>query len=429
MHNFLKKLLGKKEPEVVSIPFDSIPAWLNGREKTARATLESKTGKPKKTIRDIIADLQKIVDSIKRAEQDPEIHPKLKSIAKNSLPLFVRAMHTSLERELPEECEEFYSVAAECLKSCLNSTRGQGRYLQMVFPEEMKAIRQKIDAIGKEINQITVSLTEFRKEKTLIDAARSAYTALEDIDADLKKAAGKDQRIAARIREMTERESAIGQELAALASDGRMAEVTGLDSALKEQEKERDSAARTYAALSMTASHVLRKAEKIAIKQKHPAEITVLKHTIGFLSDHEIPKVSELRESLAAAFPIAKRMIDDGEIVLKNKEERAVFSSTLSFGDDICAGCAALKEKENTCRTVQENISLHPLLQKKYSLEREKSQLGAMLIKEELAKKELEEWRDRTNKRVPGLSEELHKKIGIILGEGVQLQICDQQQV
>jgi hypothetical protein len=52
-----------------------------------------------------------------------------------------------------------------------------------------------------------------------------------------------------------------------------------------------------------------------------------------------------------------------------------------------------------------------------------------MLIKEELAKKELEEWRARTNERVPELRDELHKKIGIILGEGVQLQICDQQQV
>jgi hypothetical protein len=429
MHDLLKKLLGKKEPEAVSIPLDSIPAWLNGRERTARAALESKTSIPKTTIRQSTADLQKIVDSIKRAEQDPAIHPKLKSIAKNSLPLYTRAMHTSLVRELPEESEEFYSAAAECLKSCLNSTRGQGRYLQMVFPEEMKAIRLKIDAIGREVNQINTPLAEFRKEKTLIDAARSVHSALEDIEADLQKAADKDQRIAARIREMTERASAIDRELAVLASDARTSEVTSLESALKEEETERDSAARTYAALSMTASHVLRKAEKIAIKQKHPAEIAVLRQTIGLLSDHEIPEVNELRESLAAAFPIAKRMIDSGEIALKNKEERAVFSGSLSSGDDICAGCATLREKECACHTLQENLALHPLLQRKKSLEREKNQLDAMLIKEELAKKELEEWRARTHERVPELKGELHKKIGIILGEGVQLQICDRQKV
>ncbi|MDD1685072.1 MAG: hypothetical protein LUQ19_04180 [Methanoregula sp.] len=429
MHDLLKKLLGKKEPEVVSIPFGSIPAWLNGQEKTARAALESDTDPLKTTIRQATAELQKIVESIKRAEQDPAIHPKLKSIAKNSVPLYTRAMHTSLARELPEESEEFYSAAAECLKSCLNSTHGQGRYLQMVFPEEMKAIRLKIDTIGREVNQITTSLAEFRKEKTLIDAARSVHSALEEIDADLRKAADKDQRIAARIREMTERESAIDRELSALASDARVAEVTGLESALREKETERDSAVRTYAALSMTASHVLRKAEKIATKQKHSAEIAVLRKTIGLLSDHEIPEVNKLRESLGASCPVAKRMIDAGEILLKNKEERAVFSSTLSFGDDICAGCAVLKEKEHACHTLQENLALHPLLQKKNSLEREKSQLGTMLIKEELAKTELEEWRTRTRERVPELSEELHKKIGIILGEGVQLQIGDQRQV
>ena len=43
-------------------------------------------------------------------------------------------------------------------KSCLNSTRGQGRYLQAVFPEEMKAVKSGIDAIGHEINEITASL-------------------------------------------------------------------------------------------------------------------------------------------------------------------------------------------------------------------------------------------------------------------------------
>ena len=35
------------------------------------------------------------------AEHDPALHPKLKSIAKNSLPLFVKAMNASLSKELP----------------------------------------------------------------------------------------------------------------------------------------------------------------------------------------------------------------------------------------------------------------------------------------------------------------------------------------
>lgn len=427
MHDFLKKIFGKKEAEVVSIPYNSTPAWLDERERTAQKTLESEISRPKTTIRQAVSDLQKIVDSLKRSERDPEIHPKLKTIAKNSLPLYTRAMHTTLSRELPEKSEEFYSAATECLKSCLNSIHGQGRYLQMVFPDEMKAIRQKIDVIGREVNQITHSLAGYRREKALIDAARSVHTALEDIDADIRKAVDKDQRITVRIHDMTERESAISRELAALDSDAGAVEVTGLESALRDRETERDAAARTYAALSMTASHVLRKAEKIATKQKHPSETAVLRHTIKLLSDHEVPETEALRESLATACPIAMRMIDSGEIVLKNKEERAVFSGTRSFGDDVCTACTSLKEREIACHTLQEKISLHPLLQKKNSLEREKGQLMMMLAKEKVARKDLEEWRARTNKRIPELKEELRKKIGIILGEGVQLHIGDQQ--
>ena len=135
-----------------------------------------------------MANLQNIVNTIAKAEHDPEIHPKLKSIAKNSLPLFVKAMNSSLVRELPEDIENFYPAAVESLKSCLNSTRGQGRYLQIVFPEEMKAVRTGIDTIGREINGITAALTDYRKEKTLVDNILNLHTALIDINADISKA-------------------------------------------------------------------------------------------------------------------------------------------------------------------------------------------------------------------------------------------------
>jgi hypothetical protein len=427
MHNFLKKLLGKKDPETVVIPFTGIPAWLNEHEKTARATLLAKTSGPEKNIRDAMADLQNIVNSVARAEHDPEIHPKLKNIAKNSLPLFVKAMHASLARELPEDCEEFYTAAVECLKGCLNSTRGQGRYLQIVFPDEMKAVRIKIDVIGREINQITVLLADFRKEKTLIDDAKAVYAARVDIDLDRGKADGKDQRIARRIKDMAERVAAIEKELAALSSDERMTEVSGLALSLREQENQRDTAARTYAALSMTTSHVLRKAEKIAVKQKHSSEIAVLRHTIELLSDHTVPDANVLLESLAAACLIAERMIASGEIALKNKEERTIFSDTRSLSNDMCSSSATLLEKDEACRIAQEKLTLHPLLVKRTSLEREKSQLEAMLIKEEHVRTELEEWRAKTNERVPVLEETLYKKIELILGEGVELQIDGQQ--
>ena len=103
-------------------------------------------------------------------------------------------MNSSLSKELPEDIHEFYTCAVENLKGCLNAVRGQGRYLQEAFPEEMKATKTGIDVIGHEINVITGSLSRFKEEISDIDAARKTYTALVDINHDLKKSIERESR-------------------------------------------------------------------------------------------------------------------------------------------------------------------------------------------------------------------------------------------
>jgi hypothetical protein len=300
-------------------------------------------------------------------------------------------MNASLAKELPDDVEEFYPAAVECLKNCLNSTRGQGRYLQAVFLDEMKAVKSGIDTIGHEINDITASLARYRKEKNLIDAASSLHAALLDISADILKAEEKDRRIELRISEMSKRTAAIEKELEAFLIDERMGEVNVLKAELLEAEKNRDIKMRTNAALTMTAAHVLRKAEKIAVRQNHPLEISSLRRTMELLSDHVIPDSGDLASALSAACPLAERMIAAGEITLKNKEERAIFSDTKQFIHDICASCADLGLQEEACRRAEEKLASHPLLARIHSLEREKAQLGIMLNKENQARTELKE--------------------------------------
>jgi tetratricopeptide (TPR) repeat protein len=427
MHNFLSKLFGKKEPEVFTISMGAVPAWLNEREKTARSALLLETGETQKKIRDAILNLQQITNTVAQAEQNEEIHPKLRSIAKNSLPQFVRAMNASLAKELPDDVEGFYPAAVECLKSCLNSTKGQGRYLQAVFPEEMKTVKSGIDAIGREINEITASLGRYRKEKNLIDSALALHTTLLDISADIRKAEEKDNRIALHITEMSDRIAAIEKELAAFPADERTAEVNELKTALLEAENRRDAAIRTNATLSMTASHVFRKAEKIAVRQKRPSEISVLRNVTEILSDHEVPDTGDLAAALAAACPVAERMIAAEEVTLKNKEERAVFSDTKQFSTDICTSCTDLRLQDEACRIAEEKLTSHPLLVRVHSLEREKAQLGTMLGKESQSRVELKEWLVKTQEKIPDLIEELTKKIGDMVGGSVQLQIDDQR--
>ena len=423
MYTFIKKLLKQKEPEKFTLAFDAIPAWLNEQEKISRSALETETDAAVKNIRNATAKLQHIVNGIADAEHDPAIHPKLKSIAKNSLPLFVKAMNASLSKELPGDIEGFYSAAVECVKGCLNSTRGQGRYLQAVFPEEMKAVKTGIDAIGREMNAITTSLTTYRKQKALINRIQALYDAIRDIRIDSEKSLEKNQRIAARISGITGRIAFIEKDLMVLPSDPGMHEVNEKKSALGEMEKKRTEVTRTYAALSMTVSHVFRKAEKIATKQRQPPEISTLRHAIDLLSNHTIPDTNELESALSKACPIAQRMIAAGDIILKNKEERAVFFETGRLCTEMCTTCTDIRTQELACRNVQEALDSHPVLVMMNSRVREKIQLESTLEKERQAQKDLSEWSGKIKEKVPALTKELHTKIEEIIGENVQLQI------
>jgi hypothetical protein len=428
MYKFLKDLLKKKEPDNITLTFGAVPAWLDEHEKILRSTLRTETDIPVQNIRNATAQLRHIVNGIADAEHDPAIHPKLKTIAKNSLPLFVKAMKASLAKDLPEDIEEFYSAAVESVKGCLNSTRGQGRYLQVVFPEEMKAVKSGIDAIGREINGITTSLTVYRNKITLSREVRTLYNALLDIRTDSEKAREKDTRIHTRIAEITSRIDLLKKELESLSVDARMDEIRKIQFTLQECEKKRDELFRAYTTRSMTASHVFRKAEKIATKQRHPAEISALRRVIDLLSDHTVPDPDDLASALTLACPLAERMIGADNIILKNKEERGIFSDTGQFCTEMRTACTDVRNQETECRNIQDSLSSHPVRVKINTLEREKTQLEHMLEKENQEQKDLIEWREKIVEKIPFLEKELGNKIEGMMGKGVQLRFDDQMQ-
>lgn len=426
MHNFLKKILGTGKPApLVTLAFDAVPAWITERESAAKAALVTGTREPMAEIRNGIASLQLIMNNIAGAEHDEAIHPRLRTIAKNSLPQFVKAMKVSLAKDLPEDPVDFYPLAAECLKSCLHNTRGQGKYLQAIFPDEMKDVRQGIDILGRGINTINPLLGEYRKEMTGLATARASFESIVDMKNDLAASEEKVKRFHARIGEIRDRLEAIDREKNALLQDPRRHEIDDQEKIIANLSRERDNVSRTYSALSMTASHVFRKAEKIATKQRHPSEVALMNSAMDLLSDHEIPDPGRLDEILAAACPITEKMIADGEVVLKNKEERAVFSDTPQFRQEIRSAGASLRELEEKLRKAESARSSHPLVVKTLSLEREKTQLAAMREKEESGLSEILAWREKTAKQIPVVLQNLKEKIAGMSRDNVQLQVPD----
>src|SRR5208337_451636 len=323
----------------------------------------------------------------------------------------------------PDEPEAFYTVAVECVKGCLNAIRGQGRYLMVAFPEEMKVTKTGIDVIGREINVMTKAIGRFKEKSTRTVAARTAYAALSDARRDLERSVGKEERIKARIAEITGRLDIISAETARLSADPSLQLLDGERGRCADLIRQRDDHLRHYASLTMTASHVFRKAEKIATRKHLSKEMHILKDAMDILSDHEVASAEPVACALDAACPVVEKMIDEGDITLKNKEERAVFSDSRKFCDEVSGLCRRYRELEVSCREAEEGLVSHPVLSRLRSLEREEEQLKSMHVHEEDEHRELLAWRTKILASAPLLQEELAKKIKEMTGETVQLQM------
>jgi hypothetical protein len=429
MLKFLKTIFGQAPKKTVTLTSGQILGLLDDREKDSRDMFTAETEEQVRNIRNAIANLQLVVNDLKGADQDPEIHPKIRSIAKNSVPLFIKAMNTSLAKEFPEDTEEFYAAVADCLKICLNSLHGQGRYLKEVFPQEMKAIDAGIDAIGREVNAMTGALTRYKKGREAISAARKTCSALAEVKRDLKKATEKENRTRTRIHEAENRTREITAEMDRISRDGSTKSLEGQQARCAELVERREEILRSYASLSMTAAHVFRKAEKIAIRKHLSKEKNILKNAMNVLSDHEVVEQEIITAALAAACPVVQAMTDVGELPLKNKDERAMFADKEKFCSDIAALSERYRELSAECQMAEQALASHPVLTRLNALEREKVQLEMMRAREEQSQQELSLWREKTVASIPELRNELVKKMEEIIGETVQLQTDDQASV
>lgn len=421
MLDFLKKVLGQERKEPLTLPFADIPAWLSDRRNAEIRDLEEDTEKDRATIRESAGRLRELIGILLAAQFNDEVHPKLKSIAEKSLPQFSKAMVSALEKPLPDEPEEFYNAAAELLKACIHAMQGQGKYLQAVFPDEMKAVSASVAAIGRSINAMNGPLRTHKEEAARIADTEKLHAALLDLDEDIQKSREKEARIDGRIRDLNERIAAAERESAELERQRTGPELAGREQEIASLRKERDATMQRYTTLSMTASHVLRKAEKVARRQHRPSDEKLIARAMTILSDHTVPGAEGIPAALAAAFVPAKRMIDAGEVILKNREERSLFASEQEFIGEISLLSARYAEQSARFAAAEKAFRSHPVITRHDELVREQHQLFGSLAKEKQALSELTQWRNELSQKVPALREHLKNALGGLSGNEVQI--------
>lgn len=327
MFRRIKDIFGPgKGPGAVTCRIDEIPAILDAREDEVVRILWDKTLKQRNTIRDLRSALMELVQDLASKEREEAYHPKLETIAKNTLPLFERAMLSALTKDLPEEPQEFYHAASECLKGCVKGLSGQGRYLRGVFPEEMKEIREIVDQIGREMNAMTPFIAEARSKRALISAVRADLSRLDTAETEkkrgieeisqLKGEIDREERECDRLRERIAimKEAADTEDLRASRE-----EVAALNREFLDEE-------RVLLADFAVISHVFRKGEKVLGRATGPAAAKDLEALVDLLSGNGVPAEDQFMPGLSRSMPLIEGMIVSGDLTLKNKEEKELFS-------------------------------------------------------------------------------------------------------
>jgi chromosome segregation ATPase len=261
----------------------------------------------------------------------------------------------------------------------------------------------------------------YRSRIAQIEEAARLHGALTDIGEDLRLSGVKEERMQRHIAELDGKVAACEQAARGLRVERACGDLADRERELQHLKDECDRTLHRYSAVSMTASHVLRKAEKIAHRQQKPGDRKAIAGAMDILSDHAVPDPSGLAAALTAAYGPARRMIDTGEGVLKNREERELFSSEEEFVGGMTGSCTRHAQDHARFVAAERAFASHPVITRLSAVEKESKVLTGALAKDRQAYADLQKWQQELKDNIPRLKEQLRKILGEITGGDVQI--------
>lgn len=326
MFQQLKEMFRKEEEVPLNLVSGDIPGWLSDEQSNVGKKEKEHLESSRKKILGSIENLKGLVGSLGSTERDGVVHPKLEKVVEKSLPLYKKAIMSALNRPFPESPDDFYFAATECLKGCLKSSAGPGRYLMGVFPEDMKAIRAAIDQVGREINTMNPVIAEARKKGEDLNRIRQLHDSYRHAREELSDAENRYPQLTERSIALKGEIEVLNDEIRRLSYDPRMQQLDELHAEEKQLKDEHERALGEFSSSADMIVHVLKRAEKVAQKD-HNMALGKKTHTLSeLLLKTEIPAIPVLCQELKEVLPDIIIMVRHGNISLRNKEEHYYFS-------------------------------------------------------------------------------------------------------
>jgi len=374
MFRFLKGFMkGEKAPADLGI--GDLPAWMNGEEEEVRQDLASRVVAARAVLQDARRQMEEVLSGFDTASLEEVTHRKLAGVTERSLPLFMKAMRTSLSRDLPDDPEDFYASAGEILKGCLSAFRGQGRYLASPFPDEMKVLRDGLDTMGKEVNALTPDISRGRNRLRELAELREALRSYNDAKRRAALILEETRSLDKEVRASGVSLEGVRYAIADLEKGEEYQACQGEVFQIRSLEEQRIEAARLYRAAAATASHLFRKGEKIASRKKDRDALRILHEAIDLL-DRDLPHP---KHSASRIIPPAQKVIATlvaaGDLTLKNREEIDLLQIPERLVQEITEISGKFQAISGEITSKQEAILTRPALVKSRDMRREMEDL------------------------------------------------------
>ncbi|MDD1673904.1 MAG: hypothetical protein LUP99_05800 [Methanomicrobiales archaeon] len=362
----IRKLFTKEVRGPVKIPFANLSSFLEGREESITRTLEEEMAVHCPQITDVIERIQGILGVLRESEREPSSLPKLEKIARSSLPHFIRALQQHLSHPLPPEPEQFYREAASMLNGCINAMKGAGKYLPMVFPEEMKALRYEISVFGRSLNDMTAVLSRVREERQYITSFRKISESILSLTKEQHERKIRIETLKEQLKDLQKEGDRIRESLETVrktAEYHRLEEEKKLVT-LKEGEMTHRKLQKEQMLGAVLA--VYRRAARIARHRKDREVEHLIEAAINQMENSH-RDCDQVRDTIRQASPSVMVLIHSSALSLKGQDEQRIFSLPDLLPVEVFRACtdvyAADTEMAEMRRMIQEmpvqNTYLH----------------------------------------------------------------------
>lgn len=423
MPGFIKSLFSKPEPEPVTLLFDEVGGYLDRKENEAALIVETAAERARAVCTAGMEELYEKVQEIGKMEvrQDSHPHPKVRTVAEKSIPRFISAMEKALSQQLTSDPELMYEDIIALIRSLADAMKKHGRYIAVVFPDDMKSIKSSLDHMGKALNSMTEEVRPAVEIRGGVSRARPLY---QEIKAGMEESALLEGEILSMEDDFRELEAGVAEhdeKISSITSGQEYSSFISTKNRLSALREEQEEIVSGFEHLRSSCINVFRKSAYIAEKDGNTALAREINRLMEFLSSPG-EATADAVEIYQGIYPSILAITKEHDGILKNSDEIKLFSSGELFPSrlsDIISEYMRVDEEIYAEKAALEGSGLAGELKR---LESEKEKLLLSLDGLEERINDAEERRAVILSGMPGRFEELRSALTVLEGADVGLE-------